>query len=201
MSTTTITTDNLLIKDEKHTATAIAYAIELDAAKMIDPEIKKRLEGEAQPTITFEMIQEKLKRAEEKRNLKKKTLVEDIENKLTRVNERKASLEQAHAERIQIKVERDNSAAEQKRSSAIDSMKKKLNAHNSKVDHVRTHMSSAEKKRIEDKKERLANRLNAAQQKRELRLEQVVNIAKLSAEKKVMVDGMNLAPAPVEHAI
>ena len=133
--------------------------------------------------------------------MKKKALIEEIENKLTRVNERKASLEQAQAQRIQIKVERDNSNAEQKRSSAIDSMKKKLNAHNSKVDHVRTHMSSTEKKRIEDKKERLANRLSAAQMKRELRLEQVKNVAQFSAKKKVIVDGQNLSPSPVEHVI
>jgi DNA repair exonuclease SbcCD ATPase subunit len=194
---------NLLIKDEKHTANAVAYAIELTHPAKVgeEPEIKKRLEAEVQPSITIEQIQEKLQRAEEKRNLKKKAMTEEIENKLTRVNERKASLEQAHAERIQIKVERDNSNAEQKRSSAIDSMKKKLNAHNSKVDHVRTHMSSAEKKRIEDKKERLANRLSAAQQKRELRLEQVKNVAILSAQKKIIVDGQNLAPAPVEHII
>jgi hypothetical protein len=50
-------------------------------------------------------------------------------------------------------------------------LKKKLNAHHSKVDNVRVRVSSAERKRVENKKERLANRLSAAQQKRELRLE------------------------------
>lgn len=178
------TTNNLLIKDEKHTANAVSYAIELSHHAGEEPQIKKRLEAEVQAHITIEQIQEKLQRAEEKRNQRKKALAEELDNKLSRVNERKASLEQAQAQRIQIKVERDCSNAEQKRGSAIDNKKKKLNAHNSKVEKVRTRISSAERKRIEDKKERLANRLNAAQHKRELRLEQVKNVAQLSAKKK-----------------
>ena len=52
-------TNNLLIKDEKHTANAVAYAIELiNPAKVTgeEPEIKKRLEAEVQPHITIEQI-------------------------------------------------------------------------------------------------------------------------------------------------
>lgn len=139
-----------------------------------------------------------------------KALVEELGNKLPRVNnrqvniERKDSIERAQAQRIQIKVERDHSNAEQKRGSAIDSKKKKLNAHNSKVEIIRTSISSAEKKRIESKKERLANRLNAAQQKRELILEQVKNVASLSAKKKQQAhisEGQIQAPAPIGQTL
>lgn len=56
-----------------------------------DPEIKKRLEQNQQKSITKEQIQEKLKKAEERRLLKQVT--HDNEERRSRANERKNSLE------------------------------------------------------------------------------------------------------------
>ena len=80
----------------------------------------------------------------------------------------------------------------------MDEMKKKLNEHNSKVDKVRTHMSSEEKKRIENKKEKMLKKMDAAKHKREQILEQVKNVAQLSAKKKQNGGQQNLAPSPIE---
>ena len=106
------------------------------------------------------------------------------------------------AQRVQIKLERDHSNAEMKRSSAMDDKKKKLEAHHSKVQDVRVKVSSEEMKRIESKKERLQSKLDAAQHKREQILEQVKNVAQLSAKKKAhQHEGQNLAPAANEISI
>jgi hypothetical protein len=65
-------TDNLL-KEEKHTNNAIAFAVNLDSQRNNhhdEPQIKKRLEASSEPApITLEQIREKLERAEEKRRL------------------------------------------------------------------------------------------------------------------------------------
>jgi F0F1-type ATP synthase membrane subunit b/b' len=79
----------------------------------------------------------------------------------------------------------------------------KVKTHNLKVDHVRIRNASQEKKRLESKKEKLQQKLEQAQQKRELYLEQVKNVAQLSAKKKVnyYVENVNNAPsAPIESA-
>ena len=117
-----------------------------------------------------------------------------------RVNERKASLEQAQHERLQCKVERDLSNAQLKRSTYIDTLKKKLNAHNSKVQDVKAKLTSEEELRRQQKKEKLLKKLQAAQEKREFRLEQVKNVAQLSAQKKINIhaqEGHFEAAAPV----
>ena len=66
-------------------------------------------------------------------------------------------------------------------------MTKKLKDHNSKVEKMRSNISTAEMQRIENKKEKLQKKLIAAQQKRELILEQVKSVAQLSAKKKAVV--------------
>ena len=121
---------------------------------------------------------------------------ENVEEKRHRANERKLSLEQ-QANIIKIKLERDHSNAEQKRSSHIDDKLKKLSDHHNKVAETRTRLSTETQKKIETQKERLEQRLNAAQAKREMRLEQVKNVAQLSAKKKAhLLDSNNASAAP-----
>jgi hypothetical protein len=177
------------IKEEKQIPNAVAFEIELDSKPLNeDPQIKKKLEAaaEASVTITFEQIQEKLQRAEEKRkqNMKGDVFIE----RKSRANERKLSLEQEKQLETQnkiAKVERDRSNAEMKRSTVMDGKLKKLADHNSKVLEVKTKVTSEEEKRIQAQRERLTQRLNAAQQKRELRLQQIKEVAHLSAIKKL----------------
>jgi hypothetical protein len=62
----------MMLKEEKHTAHAVAFAIDLgEKTTGGEPQIKKRLEADAKaahgPSITLDKIKEKLSRAEQKR--------------------------------------------------------------------------------------------------------------------------------------
>ena len=61
----------MMLKEEKHTANAIAFAVDLGEKQTAgEPQIKKRLEADAAaqgPSITLDKIREKLQRAEQKR--------------------------------------------------------------------------------------------------------------------------------------
>ncbi len=58
----------MMLKEERHTAKAISFNVELGDHKLSqEPQIKKRLEAEAAaepPQITLEQIKEKLQKAE-----------------------------------------------------------------------------------------------------------------------------------------
>jgi hypothetical protein len=64
----------MMLKEEKHTPSAVAFAVDGFGAQPIqeEPPIKKKLESyvnAAQPPLTLEAIAEKLQKAEEKRRL------------------------------------------------------------------------------------------------------------------------------------
>ena len=89
----------MLLKEEKHTSQSVAFAIEIPYISKVNAEspfIKKKLEAElsshTQPTLTLEQINEKLKRAEEKRKNMMRSC-QERGNHINRVNERKASIE------------------------------------------------------------------------------------------------------------
>lgn len=62
----------MMLKEEKHTANAVAFAVDLGEKQLKgeEPQIKKRLEADAAaqgPSITMDKIRERLQRAEQKR--------------------------------------------------------------------------------------------------------------------------------------
>jgi hypothetical protein len=116
--------------------------------------VKKRLESaNNQNNLTLDQINNKLKKAEEKRLSCRRTA--DIDDKRSRVNERRAQFEHKQVQNIQLKAERDHSNAEQKRSENIVHVVRRVRNHNMKVTEVRTRKSSQEKKALESKKQRL----------------------------------------------
>ena len=61
-----------MLKEEKHTAHAVAFAVDLgEKHTEKEPQIKKRLEAESAaaqgPSITLDKIKERLQKAEQKR--------------------------------------------------------------------------------------------------------------------------------------
>ena len=192
----------MLLQEEKHTAQAISFAVNLNnqgKSHTEDPEVKKRLEAaNSHQNLTLDQINEKLKKAEEKRLSCRRTA--DINDRRSRVNERKAEFENGLVQKLVAKAERDHSNAEQKRSENIVHVVRRVRNHNMKVNEVHARKSSQEKKALESKKEKLEKRLNLAQQKREQFLEQVKSVAIASAKKKHSDNHIaNVDAAPSVH--
>lgn len=99
-------------------AKPIAFEVELPKTNKIEnPEIKKRLEADAQaatgPQITLEKIQQKLKKAEEKRRFTLSNPTSRLDRKrVYKVSERKRSLDQQKEEELKGKAQSHLTLAE-----------------------------------------------------------------------------------------
>ena len=122
----------MMLKEEKHTAHAIAFAVDLGTKNTGgEPEIKKRLEADAKaaqgPSITLDKIKEKLSRAEQKRKQTLQTstqLQEKVRQRSQQVNERKASIDQEKENTLK-NVEKVNRQADEKRTTFLEQKKSK----------------------------------------------------------------------------
>lgn len=84
-----------MLKEERHTAHAISFEVDLgnQAKQHKVPKIKKRLEEEAAaepPQITLDKIKEKLEKAEEKRK-KNLNTAQQMEDRLEAFKQRRTS--------------------------------------------------------------------------------------------------------------
>jgi hypothetical protein len=157
----------MMLKEEKHTAHAVAFAIELPSHQGQEPQIKKRLEADAAasaPSITLDKIKEKLQRAEQNR---KQTLEfsnqyqQKDRQRSKQVNERKASIDQDKENTLK-KVDTINKQADEKRSTFIEQKKQKAQKHLEKVDQVRKLKQQQREQETTDQKKQLDTKLDHA---------------------------------------
>jgi hypothetical protein len=143
-----------VLKEEKHTPHAVAYSV-LDLAPgpsttgaqggytspSETPEIKKRLEAYSQPSpLTESDIQEKLKRAEVKRNNVLRNRVGPgsprvAEERRRLALERKRAIDHENQQQLK-KAENEKLAADQKRKQTTEERKLKLRQHLARVESI-----------------------------------------------------------------
>ena len=113
----------MMLTQEKQTANSVAFKVELPTKTSISTEaleVKKRLEADyekaAKCPLTRDQIEEKLKKAEEKRRVNlNHSLTRFDPKRVDKVNERKASLDQMKERKLQEKVTSQHLTAEEKR--------------------------------------------------------------------------------------
>ena len=174
----------MTMTEERHTPNAISFVIEMPSKATEVPEIKKRLEMESAasaPMISLEQIEAKLMKAGEKRRLSLHQ--QSFEEKRNKVTERKASLEQATLEH-NTKIETTLSRAEKNREANKAMKLQKIQEHLSKVDELRKSKSIKEQTVIESMQGDIKQKLEAAEMRRQGKLDQIINIAQKSAEKR-----------------
>jgi len=180
MMTTTV------LKEEKHTAKAISFNVELNKThdKPLtekDMKAKQRLEAVSaapHPTITLSTIQEKLKRADERRMATLNNLMyPKLEVKVMKTQERKASRDSAEKEKIKQTLTRELSRAEEKRTITLGEKIKKVTDHNKRVEQVKNFINHKTKKETETEKQKLQEKMTKALTKREKNLEVKVTAA------------------------
>jgi hypothetical protein len=102
----------------------------LNKANINEPDIKKKLEASKaalSPSLTLDKIEDKLKRAEEKRKMSlNHTNSPPFEERRQKVIGRKSSFEQRAVEHLQNKVQRDLDLASQNRDKVMAEFKKKI---------------------------------------------------------------------------
>lgn len=131
-------------------AKPVAFEVALPKTTTDVPMIKKRLEADAKaaqgPSITLEMIQGKLKKAEEKRRATLTNPCTRIDKKrIYKVSERKRSLDEWKEQQLKGKSMTNLSEAEKKRTQALQMKQKKVQNHLEKVEKVRKLKSTQEK--------------------------------------------------------
>lgn len=134
----------MMLKEEKHTSSAVAFKVDISDAKAAahkeEPQIKKKLESyskAAQPA-TLDSIQDKLKRAEEKRKI---SLLSQnspkTQERRKQAMEKKRSRDINIKQHVQQKIERDLSDADEKRKANKQMKMQKLRQHIAKVEVIR----------------------------------------------------------------
>jgi hypothetical protein len=210
-----------VLKEEKHTPHSVAFKVlDIAAPPMSSgagisstestPEIKKRLEAYSQqtsPPLSEADIQQKLKRAEEKRRnflmnrggpVSPRVMEERRRNAL---EHKKSQDENSHL--LRKKVEHDINSAEEKRRQTTEQRRNKLRMHIAKVEKIAKQQALQRQSSSEKLKSEIESKLEKASQHREGQLEKVKSIAHYSGEKKKSsADNMYLAhenqtlPAP-----
>ena len=155
------------------------------------PEIKKRLEAYSQqpsPPISGADIQQKLKRAEEKR---KNYLMNRGGPVSPRVMEERRRNAREHmktrdenSHMLRKKVEHEINSAEEKRRQTTEERRNKLRQHIAKVEKIAKQQALQRKSSSEKLKSEIENKLEKATQHRDSQLEKVKSVAHYSAEKK-----------------
>lgn len=188
-----------MLLQERQTSQAIAFNVDLKerstSASRQDPEIKKRLEESANkaahgPSITYEQIAEKLKRAELKR---RQTIASNHDSKTMKEKRRHAVIDQRKStERVQADQLKDKfythlKKAGEKRTNEREARMQKLRRHISKVEEVCKEQANRRRASCENLRNEILARLDSASLKRELTLESKKQIAQRSAEKKMQV--------------
>jgi len=102
----------MMLKEERHTAHAVAFSIEIPQKTTTEPQIKKRLEADAiaakAPNLTLEQIRDKLEKADIKRKQKldqSGSLNRKDRERSKKVNERKDSFYQERERRLKGKLQ------------------------------------------------------------------------------------------------
>lgn len=162
----------MMLKEERHTPSAVAFAVDISkqVPTLEEPEIKKKLESytKAAQGPTLESIEEKLRRAEEKRKL---SLVNQnsprVIERRQRVMERKR-MSDAKQKQLGIeKLERDLSGAHEKRMATNARKMQKLRSHIAKVEEIRKVQAYRKKSSSENLMQQIEKKLDLASQKRD----------------------------------
>ena len=131
-----------MLQEEKHTQNAVAFKVDISEMNIANqetvPEIKKKLESytKAASEPTLESIQEKLKKAEEKRRIALAVISPKVEERRRAALEKK--INQAKENELhKSKVERDLMDANEKRRMTREERMKKVRAHIEKVEVIR----------------------------------------------------------------
>lgn len=188
----------LVLKEEKHTPHAVAYKVlDLAAPSMgsssgeTSPEIKKRLEAYSSvpaPQISEADINNKLKRAEEKRRNVLKMRGGPVspraqEERRKAAIQRKKAIDESSV-LLRKKFEADINMAEEKRRQTTEERRNKLRQHIAKVEKIAKEQAHIRKSSSEKLKMEIECKLEKASQHREGVLEKVISTAHYSAEKK-----------------
>lgn len=211
----------MYIKEDRHTSTAVSFNVDINSIqsappqghhhKHEEPEIKKRLEAYSQQHITSgtesrEAIAEKLKRAEEKRNLALSTRGGNVsprqmEERRRAARERKRIIDQDRLSHNKERCEGAITMAEEKRKQSQEERRLKLRQHFAKVEEVRKEQASRRQSSAEKLKSEIQKKIEVATHKREENLENVKNIAHHSAEKKNKgnMGAAGYAPSPYDE--
>lgn len=178
-----------MLLQERQTTHAIAFNVDLKerstSATLQTPEIKKRLEQAAAeaahgPSITYEQIAEKLKRAEEKR---RQTVASQHDSKTLKEKRRHAvidmrkSTERVQADQLKDKFYTHLKKAGEKRLTEREARMQKLRRHITKVEEVCKEQAVRRKSSQEALRHELYSKLDSASLKRELQLEAKKHIA------------------------
>eukprot|EP00347_Sterkiella_histriomuscorum_P008483 403344922 len=182
----------MMLTEERHTPKAVSFRVQLPGANLStkNPEVKKRLELSAQkaaqgPQITIEDISNKLQRAEEKRKLSQTQHISP-QAELRRLNawENKKYYEKQQQEHLRQKFEEVLPTAAEKRRATCESKRQKLRDHIARVEENRKKQAIKRKESLDNLKTELDNKLQHADQQHQNILEQKINTAQYSAEKK-----------------
>ncbi|CDW87336.1 UNKNOWN [Stylonychia lemnae] len=196
----TLAAPPMVLQEERHTKEAISYKVKLPPTN-ISPtqkelEVKKRLELSAKkaaqgPMITIEEISMKLKRAEEKRKISLTNQISPkTEERRLSAWENKKYYEKQQLEHFKDKFEKVLPSAEEKRRATRESKRQKLRQHIKKVEEIRREQASKRQETSELMKTELDHKLQHADQIHQQTLENKINKAQYSAEKKKKSGGM-----------
>ena len=170
----------MMLKEEKHTAHAVAFSVDipLKSSPNKEPKIKKRLEADALaakgPSITLDQIKDKLIRAELKRKLSLEsvyTLNRKDRERSKLVNERKASLDHERLKQLNGKYKRRHEYSDEKRTAVLEQRIKKAKIHLEKVEEIRQLKNKEKELDINNQRNELENKLENAEKKRDHNLE------------------------------
>jgi hypothetical protein len=208
MMDTTNTSPEMVLNVEKAKPNSIAFKVininESSPGSAAGKPIKKRLEAYNSPSdenLSREAIEEKLKRAEEKR---RQTLLirggavspRIAEERRRLAKERKRALDEGQLNNLKKRTTVDINMAEEKRKQSEEELLQRLRKHNEIVNERCREQAEKRQSSTEKMKTEIEKKLEQASINREEHLDKVKNVAHHSAEKKKPGAGYSASGLP-----
>jgi hypothetical protein len=181
----------------------IAFVIEIKDSESSNKGSRKRAtaleqrlaQSHERPSATLADIEEKLAKAEAKRQKLLQSTTEKAKRK--DVREKRKAIELTFAQRVSEKLEKESVRVEENRASAINRKIERLNGHHRQVEE-RCTRKQKEPELAQLKKEELMNRLAVAEKRRADHIEELKNRARKAAAAKKFTPAAQEAAAGQE---